>query len=91
MGVGLTDLLFPLFTLPAKAPIWLARSLKEAAEFAGEMCVTLALQNHEPVIRDHFDMLDMIREVDSPRAVPRGSVQWPGTPRSASGEAKTEV
>jgi len=45
---------------------WVSECLKEVADFAGEMGVMLALQNHEPVIRDHFDMLDMIREVDSP-------------------------
>jgi sugar phosphate isomerase/epimerase len=45
---------------------WAKECLKEVADFAGEMGVTLALQNHEPVIRDHIDMLDMIREVDSP-------------------------
>lgn len=45
---------------------WAKPCLKEAAEFAGEIGVTLALQNHEPVIRDHLDMLDMIREVNSP-------------------------
>ncbi len=45
---------------------WARECLKEAADFAGEMGVALALQNHEPVIRDHLDMLDMIREVDSP-------------------------
>ncbi len=45
---------------------WATECLREVADFAGEMGVTLALQNHEPVIRDHIDMLDMIREVDSP-------------------------
>jgi sugar phosphate isomerase/epimerase len=45
---------------------WGKECLKEVADFASEMGVTLALQNHEPVIRDHLDMLDMIREVDSP-------------------------
>jgi len=28
--------------------------------------VTLALQNHAPVVRDHRDVLRMVREVDSP-------------------------
>jgi len=45
---------------------WVRDTLKEAADFAGELGVTLALQNHEPVIRDHVDMLEFIREVDSP-------------------------
>jgi len=45
---------------------WCKECLKELAEFAGEMGVTLALQNHEPLLRDYLDMLDMIREVGSP-------------------------
>jgi len=45
---------------------WLKECLREVAYFAGEMGVTLALQNHEPVVRDHLDMLQMIREVNSP-------------------------
>jgi sugar phosphate isomerase/epimerase len=45
---------------------WCKECLRELAEFAGEMGVTLALQNHEPLLRDHLDMLDMIREVNSP-------------------------
>jgi len=28
--------------------------------------VTLALQNHHPVIRDHKDVLRMVKEVNSP-------------------------
>jgi len=45
---------------------WCKECLKELADFAGEVGITLALQNHEPLIRDHFDMLDMVREVNSP-------------------------
>ncbi len=45
---------------------WVADCLKEVAEFAGEMGVTLALQNHEPVIRRYTDVLDLIRAVNSP-------------------------
>jgi sugar phosphate isomerase/epimerase len=45
---------------------WVKEGLRELADFAGEMGVTLALQNHEPLLRDHLDMLDMIREVNSP-------------------------
>jgi len=45
---------------------WVKECLKEVADFAGELGVTLALQNHEPVIRSHWDMLDLIREVNSP-------------------------
>ncbi len=40
--------------------------LKEAARYAGDHGITLALQNHPPVIRDYRDALRMIREVDSP-------------------------
>ncbi len=45
---------------------WSVECLRELADFAGEHGVTLVLQNHEPVIRDHVDMLDMVREVNSP-------------------------
>lgn len=45
---------------------WVKECLRELAAFAGEHGVTLALQNHEPLIRDYQDMLDMIHEVDSP-------------------------
>jgi len=45
---------------------WVKECLRELADFAGELGVTLALQNHEPLLRDHLDMLDMIREVNSP-------------------------
>jgi sugar phosphate isomerase/epimerase len=40
--------------------------LTECARWAAEHGVTLALQNHPPVIADHRDMLRMIAEVDSP-------------------------
>jgi sugar phosphate isomerase/epimerase len=45
---------------------WVRECLKEVAEFAGEMGVTLALQNHDPVIRRYQDVLDFLAEVDSP-------------------------
>jgi len=45
---------------------WCKDCLRELADFAGEIGVTLALQNHEPLIRDYADVLDMIREVNSP-------------------------
>jgi sugar phosphate isomerase/epimerase len=38
----------------------------EAARIAGDHGVTLALQNHKPVIRTYHDVLRMVREVDSP-------------------------
>jgi len=41
-------------------------SLKEVSDFAGEQGVTLALQNHEPVIERYWHMLEFIQEVNSP-------------------------
>jgi hypothetical protein len=38
----------------------------EAARFAGDSGVTLALQNHAPVIKSYRDCLRMVREVGSP-------------------------
>jgi sugar phosphate isomerase/epimerase len=40
--------------------------LREAARMAEDAGVTLALQNHGPLLRHYRDMLDMIAEVDSP-------------------------
>ncbi|NWG13832.1 MAG: TIM barrel protein [Acidobacteria bacterium] len=45
---------------------WCRDGLKEVARYAGDHGVTLALQNHAPVIRDYRDALRMIREVGSP-------------------------
>ena len=45
---------------------WCRESLIECARYAGEMGVTLALQNHKPLITDHNDVLRMVREVNSP-------------------------
>ena len=42
------------------------QGIEEAARYAGDHGVTLALQNHAPVIRNYGDVLRMIREVDSP-------------------------
>jgi sugar phosphate isomerase/epimerase len=41
-------------------------ALKEAARYAEDAGVTLALQNHAPVLRHYRDMLDMIHDVGSP-------------------------
>lgn len=41
-------------------------SLKELAQIAKDAGVTLALQNHTPLLRHYRDMRDMIAEVDSP-------------------------
>jgi sugar phosphate isomerase/epimerase len=40
--------------------------LVEASRIAGEYGVTLALQNHRPVIKAYTDVLRMVREVESP-------------------------
>jgi sugar phosphate isomerase/epimerase len=40
--------------------------MTEAAKYAADYGVTLALQNHKPVIKDHRDVLRMVREVNSP-------------------------
>ncbi len=45
---------------------WCREGLMESARYAGDFGVTLALQNHKPVIRDWNDMMRMIGEVDSP-------------------------
>jgi sugar phosphate isomerase/epimerase len=45
---------------------WCRAGLIESARYAGDFGVTLALQNHKPVIHDWHDMMRMIKEVDSP-------------------------
>src|SRR5207244_11289684 len=45
---------------------WCREALVECARYAGDAGVTLALQNHRPLIDDHHDLLRMVREVDSP-------------------------
>jgi sugar phosphate isomerase/epimerase len=45
---------------------WCREALVECARCAGDAGVTLALQNHRPLIDDHTDLVRMIREVDSP-------------------------
>jgi sugar phosphate isomerase/epimerase len=45
---------------------WCREALVECARYAGDHGVTLALQNHKPVIKDHHDVLRMVREVNSP-------------------------
>ncbi len=45
---------------------WCRDGLIEAARWAGDAGVTLAVQNHAPVTNSPADMLRMIREVDSP-------------------------
>jgi sugar phosphate isomerase/epimerase len=45
---------------------WCREALIECAHYATEAGVTLALQNHRPVIRDYHDVLRMVSEVNSP-------------------------
>jgi sugar phosphate isomerase/epimerase len=45
---------------------WCREALVECARYAGDAGVTLALQNHRPVIQDHRDVLRMVHEVNSP-------------------------
>lgn len=45
---------------------WCRSALAESARWAREHGVTLALQNHPPIIDSYEDMLRMIREVGSP-------------------------
>jgi sugar phosphate isomerase/epimerase len=43
---------------------WCREALAECARYAGDAGVTLALQNHRPLIDDHHDVLRMVHEVD---------------------------
>ncbi len=45
---------------------WCRDGIVQCAKYAGDAGVTLALQNHKPVIRDHRDVLRMVKEVNSP-------------------------
>ena len=51
---------------PEQTWAWCRDGLSEAARWAGEVGVTLALQNHAPVTNSPDDMLRMIRDVGSP-------------------------
>jgi sugar phosphate isomerase/epimerase len=46
---------------------WCRDGMMEACKYAADWGVTLALQNHAPVIKDHRDVLRMVREVNSPQ------------------------
>jgi len=47
--------------------VWCRQSLEEAARLAGDFGVTLALQNHPPVIdKGYVDSLRMVKEIASP-------------------------
>jgi sugar phosphate isomerase/epimerase len=45
---------------------WCCDGMAKCAQYASDAGVTLALQNHTPVIRDHKDVLRMVSEVNSP-------------------------
>ena len=45
---------------------WCREGLIECAKYAEDFGVTLALQNHKPVINDWRDVMRMVKEVDSP-------------------------
>ena len=45
---------------------WCRDGVAECARYAGEAGVTVALQNHPPVIQTHHDVLRMVKEVGSP-------------------------
>jgi sugar phosphate isomerase/epimerase len=79
---------------PAAAWRWCCDGLAEAAAFAGEAGVTLALQNHAPVTNSPDDMLRMIRDVgsphlkaclDAPLAAKQGIASMRETARSVAG------
>jgi sugar phosphate isomerase/epimerase len=45
---------------------WCREGLKEVTRYAADHDITLALQNHPPVIRGYRDVLKMIKEVGAP-------------------------
>lgn len=45
---------------------WCRDGMKEVSQYAADYGVTLALQNHQPVIKGYRDVLRMVREVGSP-------------------------
>jgi sugar phosphate isomerase/epimerase len=45
---------------------WCREGMTEAARLAGEFGITLALQNHKPVVRGYADTLRMVKDVGSP-------------------------
>ena len=54
---------------------WCRDALVECARYAGDAGVTLALQNHMPVVNDHHDVLRMVRggELAALEGLPRRS------------------
>jgi sugar phosphate isomerase/epimerase len=62
---GLWPIVHEKFT-PEEIWGWCRECLAECARYAGDAGVTLALQNHRPVVKDYQDVLRMVREVNSP-------------------------
>ncbi len=62
---------------------WCLQGLKESAQMAEDFGVTLALQNHSEVTQHYRDVLQMVRDVGSPRlkvSLDCGYVQMNSTP-----------
>jgi sugar phosphate isomerase/epimerase len=62
---GLWETTHDKFT-PQETWNWCREGPVECARYAGDAGVTLALQNHAPVIKDHQDILRMVHAVNSP-------------------------
>ena len=45
---------------------WCRQGFAEASKFAGDYGVTLALQNHRPVLKTYHDTIRMVKDVGSP-------------------------
>ena len=45
---------------------WIREGMIECSKYAADAGITLALQNHKPVVKDYPDVLRMIKEVNSP-------------------------
>ena len=45
---------------------WCREGMTECTRYAGDAGITLALQNHKPVINDYPDVLRMVNEINSP-------------------------
>ena len=45
---------------------WCREGMAECSKYAEEAGVILALQNHQPVIKDYLDVLRMVEEISSP-------------------------
>jgi sugar phosphate isomerase/epimerase len=62
---GLWNIIHEPFT-PNETWNWCCEGLSEVADYAADAGITLALQNHAPVIKDHKDVLRMVNQVNSP-------------------------